>query len=234
VQVIKAVQFGQTSVPGGGSSAPAGPWIFAVVGTDDRSLVVVREGPNADEACPGTSPEGHMPLSGTVRQQADRVVLPMPALAGHVHCFYRMPVHLDAPLGGRAVISGADNAVLPVLSERILPRPTYPVGISLDTALSPVVGNAPRPLWIARYHGTVGLAITVDAVPADMAPTLPAGEQLEAHGHDMQIQSLTSGLNNVVSWTDGNWQVSVTVEPDNHGDVTRAEWQRIIEGLVWP
>jgi hypothetical protein len=67
-----------------------------------------------------------------------------------------------------------------------------------------------------------------------MAPTLPAGERLQAHGHNVQIQSLTHGKNNVVSWTDGEWHVQVTVEPADHGDVTRAELQRIVEGLVWP
>jgi hypothetical protein len=234
VRVINAVQSGQPPVPGGGPSASAGPWIFAVVGADDRSLVVVREGTDAGEACPGTSPDAFMPLPGTVGQQTDRVVLPMPALAGHSNCMYQMPVHLDAPLGSRAVISGADNAVLPVLPVRILPQPTYPAGISLDTTLINVVGNAPRPLWVVGYHRPDGLAIRIEAMPADMVPTLPAGEQLQAHGHDMQIQSLIPGKNNIVSWTDRDWQVSVTVDPADHGGVTRAELQRIIEGLVWP
>jgi hypothetical protein len=42
------------------------------------------------------------------------------------------------------------------------------------------------------------------------------------------------GKNNIVGWTDGEWHVSVTVEPGDHGDVTRAELQRIVEGLAWP
>jgi hypothetical protein len=50
----------------------------------------------------------------------------------------------------------------------------------------------------------------------------------------VQIQSLTNGKNDVVSWTDGEWHVQVTVEPADHGDVTRAELQRIVEGPVWP
>ena len=233
VPVIKAVQFRQADVAGGGPTASAEPWIFAVLGDDDRSLVVVREGVHALEACPGASPDAHMPLPGAVEQQADRVVLPMPVLAGHPNCMYRMPVHLDAPLGGRAVISGADNAVLPVLPERILPRPSYPKGIRLDATNVNIVGNAPRPVWMVEYQGPDGLTVTVDGMPVDMAPTLPTGELLHGHGHDMRIQSLVPGRNNIVSWTDGDWQVSVTVDPADHAGVSRAELQRIVDGLVW-
>jgi len=86
---------------------------------------------------------------------------------------------------------------------------------------------------MVEYDGPDGLTVTVDGVPVDMAPTLPAGELMHGHGHDMRIQSLVPGGNNIVSWTDGDWQVSVTVDPADHAGVSRAELQHIIDGLVW-
>jgi hypothetical protein len=205
-----------------------------VVGADDRSLTVVREGQGAGDPCPGTSFYAQMPTPGPVQAQADRVVLPLPILAAEANCIYRMSVRLDTPLGSRTLINGNDNSALQVLHERILPRPTYPTGISADTTDINIVGNAARPGWIVSYSRPDGLTITVFATPTAAAADLPVQERLKAHGHDMQILQFPPGKNNIVAWTAEGWQISVQVDPANHDAVTRTELQHIIDGLVWP
>lgn len=212
-------------------------WDFAVVGIDDRSLTAISVRNGSDGPCPEGSLE--MPSAGPVQTRADRVVLPapVPAIPAQANCAYGMKVHLDAPLGARSVVNSdtnPDDSTVMVLHERILPRPSYPAGISRDPNQGNVVLNAPRPAWVVTYSRPDGLTITVSAIPQAFAPQLPVQERLKAHGHDMQIHQILPDKNNIVSWTAEGWQVSVTADPADHSAINRDELQRIIDGLVWP
>jgi hypothetical protein len=221
---------GATSTP---SSVDSRWWTFAVVSRDERSVVVVGEGPGATKSCPDAFPVEPMQSRAPVHVVGDQVVLPVPeaTLPG---CAYRVAIQLDGPLGTRDLVDAFSHTALTTLRERSLPIPTYPNGITADSANTNVVDNAPRPTWFVLYNLPDGYTISVNAVPANLAPSWQVQEQLSANGRNMQILKPPMGGEGIVVWIEEGWQISVTVDPAEHRPLGREELQRVIDGLYWP
>jgi hypothetical protein len=226
-----------------GGLAPAGPWkpfpgggwAFVRVNTEGRGMVL--EGEPAGVALPCEEP----PPVG-VREYRDRIVLSFPRPA----CLYQIPVPTDDPLGNRAVVT-SDGYRLPVLSEGILPRPTYPAGLKLEPGAFPIGGNAPRPVHMIQYalvpEGRGSSAYRVDVgATLDDGHVVQPGTHVTIHGHDVTIEALPASSEDQpyprqeAMWVDHGWVVFVQLRVvQNMAPVTdRDELIRVLNGLVWP
>jgi hypothetical protein len=228
-------------VPGSGPgplrpAAPPSPpmaswasgWGLVEVGLDERDLVVVRQPKGAEQPCADQP-------SVNISMRDDRIVLSPPVPPPDATCYYFVPVRLDAPLGNRLVVDEAGFA-WPVFRARSLPRMTYPVTAVLDESLGHLPGAADRPSWVDVYSHTPGYDVYVGATLIDSPVGVPQA-WLTRHGRPVRLFEMpprqTDGRAvQWLEWDDGGWRFCVTLSAAE--PVSRAELQRILDGLVWP
>jgi hypothetical protein len=211
------------SPPGAGMPTP---WSFVVVDRDDRALRIVGGPPNATDVC--------APGQVTLRTDRDPLVLTSFTAPTARNCQYEVTWRLDAPLRLRAVLDGFTNTPRPVLRESILPHPTYPTGLSLARDWSPLTLNAPRPSWTIAYTRPDETVVMVSATPLATAADIPVSETAMVHGHKIRIWDRGPDGADSAVWETGDWQVSALLDgPNGAGSVSRAEFRRVLDGLVW-
>jgi hypothetical protein len=156
---VGVVARGRSATPTAAPSAAgtATPWSFVVVDRGDRALRIVGGPPDADDTCD--------PGAVTLRATLDPLTLTSFAGPGALRCQYQLSWRLDAPLRQRAVLDGSTNSPRPVLHESILPKPTYPAGLSLAPDWSHSTLNAPRPSWTIAYTRPDETMVLVSATP---------------------------------------------------------------------
>lgn len=213
-----------TSAPG---LATATPWSLVVVDRDDRTLRIVGGPLTATEICDLRQV--------TLRTDPDPLALTTFTTPTAGNCQYEVTGRLDAPLRQRAVLDGATDTPRPVLHEDILPRPTYPTDLTLVRDLSHLTLHAPRPSWTVAYARPDQTVIMVSATPLATAADIPVDETITVHGHQIQIWDSKPGTSRSAVWKTGDWQVSVLLNSAGGADgVSRTEFRRILNGLVWP
>jgi hypothetical protein len=228
---IAMVARGAPDAPAPPASSPASVgtptlWSFVVVDRDDRSLRIVGGPPNATDICD--------PGQVTLRADRDPLVLTSFTAPTARNCQYEVTWRLDAPLRQRAVLDGLTNTPRPVLHESILPHPTYPTGLSLARELSHLTLNAPRPSWTIAYTRPDQTVVMVSATPLATAADIPVSETIMVHGHKIRVWDRGPDGANSAVWETGDWQVSVLLDgPNGTGSVSRAEFRRVLDGLVW-
>jgi hypothetical protein len=228
-----------------GGLAPTGPWKrfpdggWAYVRVDAQGTGMVLEGEPGGRSEPCIWDMG--PLTVHVQESADRIVLAFERR----HCMYTAPVPTRAPLGHRTVVT-SDGYWLPVLSEAILPQPTYASTTTADSlahpgepALYPVGGDAPRPNFLRAYTTEKGHRILVGATLDDGHVTRPGGRHVTVQGHDIIVAAsppppgYTFGGEYNATWVDHGWVVFLEME---YGYPTPGEEEMIgvLNGLYWP
>jgi hypothetical protein len=146
-------------------------------------------------------------------------------------CAYQATVRLSTPLRGRPVMDRAEHTQLPVLHERILPRPTYPASLRPNGAANQAL-HSPRPTWIVGYDRPGGGHITISATRKATAPTVPVVERLTVGGHLTRIADFPGA--ETATWTAEGWNLAITVDPAPGHSSTLDELHRILQGMTWP
>ena len=218
------------SPPPPASSLPAAgtptPWHFAVVSRDDRTLWLLGGPPAATNVC--------APGQVTARAGGDPLVLTAVAASPVRDCQYEVTLRLDAPLGQRTIRDGSTNTPRPVLHDSILPRPTYPTGLSLAQDQPHGMFNAPRPSWQLTYLGSDDTMVMIGATPLATAADIPVSETVTVHGHQIGLWDPESDGTYAAVWRTGDWQVFVVVgRIHGTGGASRAEIRQVVNGLVW-
>ncbi len=197
-----------------------------MVDRDDRTLRIVGGPPKATDVCD--------PGQVTLRADRDPLVVTSFTAPTANNCQYEVTWRLDAPLRQRAVLDGATHTARPVLSESILPQPTYPTGLILNRELSHLTLGAPRPSWTNMYTRPDRTVVMVSATPLATAADIPVNETVTVHGHKIRIWDLGPDGAKSAVWETGDWQVSAILNsPKGTGSVSRAEFRRFLDGLVW-
>jgi hypothetical protein len=207
---------------------PDGGWAYVRVNDDGRRLFLGVQAIPTGRTCAA-------PPAVPVHQDADRVVVEPPTL----ECMYQVPIGLTEPLGDRPVVL-PDGTQLPVLLDRIVPRPTYPAGLRPDATVFPVGQYIGEPQYVTEYVRADGYRVSIFATPHDLWDAR-SSRQVTVDGHEIAIEPVwppTPGLPGprnmrTARWIDHGWAVAITVTSGSEPS-DGAELERVLNGLVWP
>jgi hypothetical protein len=203
----------------------------------DRMIVGLRlDGRTLDVSVPADAhgaPCDRPAPPARATSRADQVILTeVPSRT----CAYQVTVALPAPLAGRPVYDGPDGALVSLLPQRLLPRPAYPTGLRRDPGVLRGVNAARRPIWAEQYkNGPGGMVITIAAIRSPEAGNVGVGER-QVSGHTLRLVRHPNGSQEIATWAEGDWyfQLFAHVDRVSATSVTPAQFDRILDGLVWP